>query len=328
MKSIYKLIGILLITSSFMLLSASYTAKKQTLSQLNYSWIETDSSLALYHQKNILWQYNFKTQKGKPFFHPININNTTLTELSPKDHPWHLGIWHSWKYINGINYWEYDQIENSSPWYYKGQTTIKSISIKKNPDLSCEISLTINYHEGNKPIVLNENRIITISSPDKNQLFSVDYDFEFTALENLLLDRTPLPNEQNGADWGGYAGLSIRFNTNLKPWQYINSNHTSNLNHGDSGTWRYYGLETDTKNIIGASIFDHLDSFNHPTPWYITNSLGEDSLYYLGTAPLFNKLQHLLKGEQLKFKHRIQFYSGNTNFSQIETDWKSYNKKE
>ena len=59
------------------------------------------------NNSDIIWQYNFNNRFGKPYFHPVRVKNSTLTCVSPPDHPWHLGLWFSWKYINGVNYWEY-----------------------------------------------------------------------------------------------------------------------------------------------------------------------------------------------------------------------------
>jgi len=97
----------------------------------NFSWKETDTSIALYDLDKIVWKYNFKTEKGKPFFHPINIGDTRLTALSPEDHPWHLGFWFSWKYINGINYWEYDNHRYSPEDNIYGITEINAVTIEK-----------------------------------------------------------------------------------------------------------------------------------------------------------------------------------------------------
>jgi type 1 glutamine amidotransferase len=33
-----------------------------------YSWYETDTTIALLNNNDIVWQYNYKTKKGKPFF--------------------------------------------------------------------------------------------------------------------------------------------------------------------------------------------------------------------------------------------------------------------
>src|SRR5512143_2167480 len=69
----------------------------------------TDTTLAWRNGTNIVWQYNFDSRQGKPFFHPLTgADGRVLTNFKPEDHPWHYGLWFSWKYINHVNYWEED----------------------------------------------------------------------------------------------------------------------------------------------------------------------------------------------------------------------------
>ncbi|AXT20337.1 hypothetical protein D7030_04245 [Flavobacteriaceae bacterium AU392] len=323
-----KYIQFIIISFAVITLCFSYqNSKKASISikeTITYSWKQTDSSITLCHQNKIVWQYNFKTQKGKPFFHPLNIDNITITELSPSDHPWHLGLWYSWKYINEINYWEYDQTENVAPWNYIGQTEIRDIKITPEKDFSCIVELDIAYHKLDDPDVLKEKRIIQISSPDENGLFTIDYEFKFTAIaETVKLDRTPLPDEQNGSDLGGYAGLSIRFNKNLTSPNYINSDDSNNMQHGKRGLWSYYGLKNQNNENIGVAIFDHSQSFNHPTPWYRA-AIKNIPLSYMGTAPIFNK-PHIMKlGETISFNYRLKLYKDKPPYKLLQQDWNDY----
>ncbi len=41
---------------------------------------------------------------GKPYFYPVNTTTGhNLVWLRPEDHPWHYGLWFSWKYGNRRN---------------------------------------------------------------------------------------------------------------------------------------------------------------------------------------------------------------------------------
>src|SRR5256885_281344 len=69
------------------------------LSIAHAEWQRTETTLAWRQGTNVLWQFNFDPQKGKPFFHPLaTTNGTVLTNFKPEDHPWHYGLWFSWKY--------------------------------------------------------------------------------------------------------------------------------------------------------------------------------------------------------------------------------------
>jgi len=74
---------------------------------LNLSWVEDESSIALLNQGKVVWKLNYDRNEDKPYFSPLRtLNGIDLVLERPDDHPWHRGLWFSWKYINGINYWE------------------------------------------------------------------------------------------------------------------------------------------------------------------------------------------------------------------------------
>ena len=290
----------------------------------SYSWAESDTTLSLLNHGQILWQYNYKTIDGKPFFHPINVDNTTITWLNPEDHPWHLGIWHSWKFVNNVNYWEYDRSENVAPFNFLGVTEVREIKIEKNPDFSCDISLDIFYHENDGPDLLQEERTIRASSPGKDGLFHIDYTFDFKALaEEVELDRTPLPHQENGKDWGGYAGLSVRFSQDCYQPEFINSDGSTAMKHGEPMSWRYYGLKNIRGNDIGVTIFTSPKNLNAPEPWFMTD-YEDHPFYYFSPAPIFNQPHVMKKGDKLKLKYRIQFYGDSTTKVDLDEDYHNY----
>jgi len=288
------------------------------------SWHQTDTTLALLRGETILWQYNYNTQKGKPFFHPVTIGGVPATWLSPEDHPWHLGLWHSWKYINGVNYWEYDQTPGTPQWNYTGITELRDIQIEESDDFSCIIILSLAYHVSGGPDLLQEQQIINITSPDENDLFSIDYSFQWTAVQDsITLDRTPLPNEPDGKEWGGYAGLSIRFSPDYYNPEFINSDGSTEMKHGATMAWKYYGLKNIKGNPVGMAIFDDPSNLNHPTPWYATNS-EDHPFYYFSPAPLFYKPYKMNTGDELSLRYRVKCYSGRTTMQQLEQEYSDF----
>ena len=42
------------------------------------TWKQTDHSLALMCGQGIVWQFNYKTEEGKPYFHPITVAGSPL----------------------------------------------------------------------------------------------------------------------------------------------------------------------------------------------------------------------------------------------------------
>ncbi len=290
----------------------------------DFSWQKTDTTLTLIKGAGIIWQYNFNTQKGKPFFHPVNIGASTLTSLSPADHPWHLGIWHSWKYINGINYWEYERGDGIEPWDFKGVSEIRNIEFEKGDDFSCKINLQIAYHEAGGPDLLTEERTITISAPDQNGLFYIDYNFQLTGLaDEVILNRTPLEDEENGKSWGGYAGLSVRFSQDLWEPTFINPDGSTDKNHGKSMKWKYYGLKDLLGENLGISIFDHPENLNYPTPWFIVED-EKEPFYYFSPAPIFYGPHVMKKNDKLKLRYRLKLYKGEVSKETLTMDFKGF----
>jgi len=287
------------------------------------SWIENDTTLALLDNGRTLWQFNYNTKYGKPFFHPIFVNRNRITSLSPDDHPWHLGQWFSWKYINGVNYWEY----KDRGFHSQGITEIKNIRIKKFPDYSAKITLEIEYHPENEKTVLKETRVIQVSPPRKIGAVCFDYDFDFVAVEDeVLLDRTPLEGEPNGKSWGGYAGLSIRFNQDLMNSRFVSGFGDSIDVNGKTGDYLYMGFTGVDGKQVGTVMMISDDSKRHGEAWYTVNT-PKIPFYYLSPAYLYHKPQTLTKGEHAKLKYRVVHLQGDVSEESLNKEYEKFLKR-
>jgi hypothetical protein len=65
-----------------------------------FSWRKDAKSVALLSGGKVVWQFNHDPAAAtKPFFHPVAVpGGEPLTWFSPADHPWHYGLWFSWKF--------------------------------------------------------------------------------------------------------------------------------------------------------------------------------------------------------------------------------------
>ena len=169
----------------------------------------------------VVWQFNYKTEEGKPYFHPITVaGSPTLTDLRPADHPWHRALWFSWKYINGVLYWEEDPKTGKAP----GETELTDVKATPRADHSAHFELALSYHPPGKPAVLTEKRTLDVSPPAADGGYFIDWLSVFTAGDaDVVLDRTPIPGQPNGVAWGGYAGLSLRLAPAMRGWQFADS---------------------------------------------------------------------------------------------------------
>ena len=266
------------------------------LSAGSTSWRQTDHTLALLNGSTVVWQVVADPAQGKPYFHPLATpNGTVLTDLRPVDHPWHRGLWWSWKFINGLNYWEEDKKTGLS----QAVTELREKTFQPHDDGSAEVVFSIAYHPWNAPDVLTEQRTVKITHP-VNGSYELDWTSEFTALVPVTLERTPPHGTPNGVSWGGYAGLSLRLNPATKSWMFSN-------NSGDSGAGKVNGKAADWVKFSAGpgnpavTVFDDTGNLRHSSLWY-TNPV----MPFLSPALLYAKPLTLTAGEKLSLHYQIK----------------------
>ncbi len=272
------------------------------------SWSETDTTLALMNKKDVVWQFNYNDRFQRPYFHPLTVNNTMVTSLSPPDHPWHLGLWFCWKYINHVNYWEYMNEKRSDKTGYQseGATEIVKKEITKHPDFSADIKLWINYHRQEKSNVMTEERIYHVSAPAKDGSYEIVQDYQFKVVaDSIVLDRTP-PAIRGGRIQGGYAGISCRFNQDFTAPEIRNSADSAQC---FKCGWQYYGFQSLTGKRVGMKI--ELDpQYNLKTcRWYVINDPLIPFFFY-SPGVIFDDKVTFKKGANFRLKYRISLLSG------------------
>lgn len=142
------------------------------------AWQRDDVSIAWREGTNVLWCFSFDPQKGKPFFHPLSAGgHTALTNFKPEDHPWHYGLWFSWKYINHVNYWEEDRATGKA----EGATRWTTPDIKTTPDGSATIQFKVTYTNPSNWVDMTEVRVLRVSAPTTDGGFEIDWRAEFQA---------------------------------------------------------------------------------------------------------------------------------------------------
>ena len=149
-----------------------------------------------------VWKFNVANREGKPFVHPLCLpDGRCVTEARPEDHPWHLGLWFCWKYINGVNYWE-PRNPPTGNLFPDGMTVLKDFSIKPNGG-SCDVRLSMWYGPRSEPgkVHLEEERTVSFSEPDSKGAYRIRSTHRFTARTKVKIDaRRPV----------AYGGFSLR----------------------------------------------------------------------------------------------------------------------
>ena len=94
--------GVLLVRGVEWAATGRVTEKRQA--EKAWRWEdEKGKSLGLAGPAGLLWRFNYDPALDVPYFHPVNApGGGTLTWDRPADHPWHHGLWFSWKFINGV----------------------------------------------------------------------------------------------------------------------------------------------------------------------------------------------------------------------------------
>jgi len=301
-------VGILLLWSG-----CQFVSSEQARGKSSYRWQQTDSSIALLKSERIVWQFNYRKQEGRPHFHPLSLTDgTELTSLRPADHPWHRALWFSWKYINGLNYWD--------PELPEGQTEVIDLKTRLGTDYSAQIEMYIGYHPPQKPAVLTEKRTLLVKAPDRNGCYYIDWLSIFAAGKNdVLLDRTPIPGEKNGKSYGGYAGLSLRLADRTKGWQFLGSEGLLEPeSRGSKARWVDFNGKIANGRFAGVVIFDHPNNPRHPSSWWLSGSMP-----YFSPALLFHKPYTLAAGETLMLRYRILVHRGRADKDMLENKWKA-----
>lgn len=288
-----------------------------------FSWRTSEDQVALVHQSGApVWQFNFPAAPVKPHFHPVGLpGKPALTWKAPPDHIWHLGLWFSWKFINGRNYWEVDSRTGRS----EGLTRVVAVRPVVREDWSARIEVEIAYQpKEDEAAVLREKRTIEISAPADDGSYTMDWTMTFTAgAETVRLDRTPLPHEENGKPWGGYAGLIWRFAKEFTEWQAVNAEGKRNLAaHGARAqACDFSGVLAGE--AMGVAMIDHPENLRSPTPWYVTMER-ETPFACVMPSPLFRDAYELRAGDGLTLRYRVLVHPGQWDAGRLEAERRRY----
>lgn len=276
---------------------------------------ETDKTVSMRMNGKEIWTFNHDPEEGKPYIHPLaTTSGQVFTGLRPKDHVWHRGLWFSWKYINGVNYWEEDPATGKS----MGRTHLLTTKRTVSPDQEVRVDMTLAYAPaGLTEHVLRETRTVMISPPDESGTYTIEWASEFRAMENdVVLDRTPLPGEPNGKDYGGYAGCSLRMNKEVSGGTFLTSEgRTGSDAHRQPARWAMYSAPQG-----GCVLFmDHPDNLRYPAKWYIAEPMPFFSPSVIHDAP------HTIKaGDSLALRYRLCVHPKGITAGDAEMEWKRW----
>jgi hypothetical protein len=292
-------------------------------------WQKTDTMLSWQKDGKIVWRFSFDPSKGKPFFDPVSVaGGPAFTNFKPQDHPWHYGMWFSWKYINHVNYWEEDRTTGKA----EGATKWKTPVIVTHDDGSATINLDLTYTNPKGQVDMTEARELTISAPAADGSYTIDWTMHFTAgPDGAILDRTPIPNEPKGQVNGGYAGLAVRMASDPLVMHVMSTTRPIAEFQSDRARPNAPAVGCNftegDKQLGGLAIFSDPVNAGENAPWYIINgNINNDRFRFVCAAILAPKPITVAAGGKMTLHYRIALSPTPWTEKSLQDGWASWMK--
>lgn len=285
-------------------------------------WQRGTDTVALLQSGKPVWQFHYAPSLTKTYFSPVALpGGSDLTWLSPKDHPHHLALFFSWKYLDHVNYWE------EPAGIPEGRTRWTNVKVETRRDYSARITLDLQYCPNNGTVdVLTEKRTIAISRPAPYGAYFMDWDMEFTAGNgDVVLDRTPPDTAPDGNARGGYAGLSVRLARDLTDPKIEATAPVGVLANKRYG---FAAAAADFNGIIdggeaGIAFFDHPSNARYPTRWYGIMD-GSVPFWYINASLLQLESYTLRAHATLGLRYRVFVHPGRWDSSRLLKEYSLY----
>ena len=281
-----------------------------------YAWKRVPGSeVTLMRAGEPVWTFRYDPKENWPYFHPIRIpGGPVMTGLSPADHPWHRALWFSWKFIDGVNYWEFRALKDpkSVP---AGRTEFTGGEEVRTGKDGAAIALDVEYRDGGR-VRLRERRRIRIEMPRADGSYAIDWDGIFFAVG---------PDVELNKDTG-YAGLFFRASPTWREPRYLNGEGISGpAVHQAAAEWiDLSGIDASGFGPFGVTLFDHPENPRFPAPWWRDRSRDDDDIAYIGTGLLFSGPLKVTHSAPLRLRYRILVHAGRPSAEALEAEFRKF----
>lgn len=298
------------------LLAATATAQagEPDAAGAKFSWRKTDTSVTLLNGKAVVWSHVHDRKVGKPYMRFGLVDGTELTRPWPipkgyakADHTWHRALWWSWKAIDGVNYWEKHQ---------EGTDPVK-VKVTTRDDGSASIHTSITYHEPDKAPVVTEERLVTVSAPDKTGAYLITWKATFKGAGDK-----PVVFNKNS-----YGGFALRLAAEFCPdkaagkagWQFFDSEGRDNKSNGKTARWVAFRGKAQNGKPTCVAMFDHPINPRHPSYWQTRTQYP-----YMNPSFTCKEAYTLDAGKALWLFYGVWVYPGPADAKTIEAAWKRF----
>ena len=305
------IIFFVLFTSSCLSQGKQKTGFRFEKNEQGINLVENGRQVFFYQQKTKLLAGKYNVNN---YLHPLfSLAGDTLTEVSPKDHPYHSGIF--WR-------WHQHYVDNKSigeGWIFDGifqeVKDVKTKVVKGTAQLEISVLYkSSNLKDGKQPYIEEKTKIIV--HPVEQNVRAIDFEIALRGMVN---------NAQIGgaADEKGYGGFCPRiklpdgliFTSTKGAVKPQNTQITA-------GPWMDmsapYGKNGE---VSGVTIMCHPSTPNYPAPWILRQKTSMQNVVYPGrdliTVPM---------DKPIVLRYRLLIHKGDAGSLDLPALQKEYEK--
>jgi len=284
-----------------------------------FSFKETHQGIELFEGANpvFFYQKGVTSPDGDSFFnnyiHPLySLDGDTLTEVSPKDHPFHRGIFWAWHQIY------VDTVRAGDSWIMKNVSfNIKSVKTSQNDHLA-QLNLDVlwksSVFQNNKPFIEEHTTITVQKSTPKFRLI----DFEIRL--NPLVSGVFIGGSEDEKGYGGFSARiklpdDLIFTSEMGPV-------TPQFLQIEAGQWMDFSASfNETKGVNGLTILCHPSTPNYVAPWILRQQKSMQNIVFPGREKV-----RLAVDSTIVLRYRMIVHKGRANEIDIPKLQSDYNK--
>ncbi|MBI1933103.1 MAG: PmoA family protein [Ignavibacteriales bacterium] len=311
--------------------SIKYQIKTDTSKYIEKNKIilkDNDGKIVFEKSNKPILAYQYKTlfppegidlsYKRSGFIHPVySPHGQILTQIQPKDHYHHYGIWNPWTHVlfesDTVDFWNLAKLE--------GTVKFDDIVSFNEGQIFSEIKVhhkhVVFKKNGLEKNSLNELQTIRIYNSENPESYIVDLIFEMSCATDSPVKLLEYR----------YGGLGWRA---TEKWDQDNSEvltsegNTRKDADGSLAKWCVIQGEID-KDYAGIEIMSFPNNYNHPEPlriWPLNQNERGD--VFANFSPTKNMDWELIPGKTYVLKYRLLVFNGKLTKDIAENEWHNF----
>ena len=296
--------------------------------------MKVDSALTIFSGDQPLLTYQFRTvyppkgidtnYKRSGFIHPLYApHGQVLTNIQPKDHYHHYGIWNPWTHT----FFEGDTVDF---WNIKGhQGTVRFVkftSQKSNSKYSEYTALhehVVFKKEGSEKVALNEWQTVRVYDPGNNK------DQYIVDITSKMSCASQSPLLIVAYRYGGLGWRATEFWDKDNSEMLTSEGKTRDNTDNTKGKWIMVYGSLPGNDEGGIVMFSHPSNYNHPEPLRIWDKKanGGRGDVFANFAPTKDKDWLLEPGKTYTLKYRLVVFNGKFDAAKAESAWQKFVKE-